>query len=209
MRCFNGVTKVATSIFVLTLASSVIAKDFGVHGQTFEVKEPDMLDVIMNKLKDPKKIAEIKAAQVRFKAQSMASTKRPKPVGLPKTAEPRRFTYTPVGRFNEDLKDREGRVFYKAHTPVNPLTRMSLEKPLFFFDGDDVSQVKLAEQYHQSETGVMLILTSGAPFELNEHFKTEVYFDQGGFISRQLGIEQVPALVTQQDAVLMIEEILV
>ena len=54
---------------------------------------------------------------------------------------------------------------------------------------------------------IKLILTKGAPLALMEELKAPVYFDQGGFLVKKLGIHHVPAIVTQEKLRLRIEEI--
>jgi len=206
MRYFK---RAAKSIFIITcmvMSATTHAKDFGILGNLYDVTETDMLEMIEAQLKSPEKQREIKEMQQKMKEKATSRAHRPKPVGLPNTTTARRFTYEPIGYFDQDLKDNKGQVFYKANTPAKPLQSMQLEQPLLFFNADDKSQIQLAKTL-LAEKEVMLILTQGAPFELTESLQTQVYFDQGGYITRTLGIKQVPAIVTQQESVLLIEEL--
>jgi conjugal transfer pilus assembly protein TraW len=51
------------------------------------------------------------------------------------------------------------------------------------------------------------ILVNGGPMDLMRRWKKRVYFDQGGSMVKRLGIENVPALVTQDGKRLRIDEL--
>ena len=84
----------------------------------------------------------------------------------------------------------------------------SLTKPLVFINGDDKEQLhwalKFEEQRNQEAT---LILVQGPVFELMHTLKHPLYFDQGGWLVHKLGIQQVPAVVSQEGVRLIIEEV--
>ena len=55
----------------------------------------------------------------------------------------------------------------------------------------------------------MWILTNGNPFELQEEYQKEIFFDQRAEICEKLAIQATPSLVTQEGKKLKIREICV
>lgn len=54
---------------------------------------------------------------------------------------------------------------------------------------------------------VKAILTAGSYLDLMKAWRTPVYYDQQGVLTRRLGIEQVPALVSQEGKRLRVDEL--
>ena len=130
---------------------------------------------------------------------------RPKAVPLPTTKEPRSQRYDPLLVVADDIVDNNNRRLVTAGSEVNPLDWVSLRTPLLFFNGDDAAQVCWVEQQAQKQD-VKLILVQGDIGKMEAHFKQLVYFDQFGRLVQQLGITQVPAMVSQLDKHLLITE---
>lgn len=197
-------------LFVFTIAflsrtQAELLKDHGVVGNTFEILEEDLLEVIESKLKKIEEEGSLQKYQNNIAAEIQEKIKRPKPVeGVPHTTKTRSFIYDPSISVPYDLKDHQGKVFHAKGTKVNPLDYKSLTKPLLFIDGDVGPQVKWAIGQQPAS---LIILTNGSPFELMKKLDRPVYFDQEGTLTKKLGIQQVPAKVTQQDKLLLIEEI--
>ena len=59
----------------------------------------------------------------------------------------------------------------------------------------------------ESPTSVKPILIGGAPLKLMREWKREVFFDQGGVLSRKFLLQQVPAVVTQDGKRLRVDEV--
>jgi conjugal transfer pilus assembly protein TraW len=75
---------------------------------------------------------------------------------------------------------------------------MPLREGLIFIDGDDEKQVQFALKVRtQKEKKLKIVLVKGMPLKLQKQNKVWIYFDQGGVITRQFGINQIPALVEQ------------
>jgi conjugal transfer pilus assembly protein TraW len=185
-----------------------LLKDHGIVGTTFEIQEEDLLEVIERKLQVLEKDGSLQVHQKKMVEEAQQKIKRPKPVeGVRHTTEGRSFIYDPSLTVSYDLKDHQGKVFYKAGTKVNPLDYRYLSKPLLFIDGDDEQQVEWVLK--QGEEGTtLIILIKGSPFELMAKLDRPIYFDQEGTLTSKLKITQVPARVTQQGQHLLIEELL-
>ena len=140
---------------------------------------------------------ELELRNKELQKKTKAVVERPRPVeGITKATESWVFYFDPTYVVKEDLKDHTGRIFYKKGTKVNPLETISLSKNLLFFDGDDPEQKVWAEDKLKKEE-VRLILVKGAPLALSEEWNVPVYFDQGGILTKKLGIKNVPAIVSQ------------
>jgi conjugal transfer pilus assembly protein TraW len=173
------------------------ARDFGIRGKIASITEEDPILLIQSKLKTMEERGELKLHNLELQKKTRAAIERPKPVeGVTNAQKDRIFYYDPTYVVKEDLKDHQGRVFYKKGTRINPLETVNLSQGLLFFDGDDADQVAFAKE--KLKVGPLkLILTKGAPLALSEEFKVPVYFDQSGHLTKQLGIHHVPSLVTQ------------
>ena len=204
---FSAVRKLVFFFLCFTPSHALLSKDFGVHGKIAPIEEEDPLQVIQQKLKTMEERGELEHHNRKLQQKTKAAVERPKPVeGLTRAIESRVFTYDPTYVVKEDLKDHAGRVFYKKGTRVNPLETVNLSQELLFFDGDDEEQVAFAKK-KLKDISLKLILIKGAPLALAEELKIPVYFDQNGGLTKKLGIRHVPALVTQTDLLLRIEEI--
>jgi len=186
---------------------SLQAVHLGTFGETFNIIEEDLLEVIQTKLKAIEKNGAIEHHQINIQQRTIEKIKRPDPVvGVVKTKNPRVFLYNPAVRVPRDLIDHNGQVFVKEGTIINPLAIYSLTKPMVFIDGDDQTAINWAIQQNPSNTKI--ILTSGTPFKLRELYKRAFYFDQNGTLVKKFGITQIPARVSQTGDKLQVEEIL-
>lgn len=189
--------------------------DFGTHGTIFPIEEADPIVLIQQKLKSLEESGDLKKHQESLQKKTQEAVKRPNPVeGVTKATESRLFYYDPAYVVEHDLKDHTGKVFAKTGTKINPLKTVSLSHTLLFFDGDDAEQkawaqgrTQKSEDSDQNDQKVRLILTKGAPLTLSEELGVPIYFDQGGTLTKKLGIKHMPALVTQEGLSLRIEEI--
>lgn len=194
-------------LFFSQLIGTANAKDFGVIGNIYPIVEPDFLEQIQTNLKKAEEKGQIKALQQEMKNKTIENTNRLKPVlNITKTEINRVWYYDPTVFLNEDLKNQNGRIFYKAGSKINPLETISLSKALIFIDGDDEKQVKWA--INQSQTRkAKIILIKGRIIDLMKLHKIRFYFDQNGSITKKLGIKFVPAIVEQKEKLLKVSEV--
>ena len=79
---------------------------------------------------------------------------------------------------------------------------------LLFFDQRERSQVAFAKRFlAEAKARVKPILVGGEPLKLMRQWKREVFYDQGGVLSRKFLLQQVPALITQDGNRLRVDEI--
>ena len=95
-----------------------------------------------------------------------------------------------------------------AGARINPLEITGLSKTLVFFDGRDPAQreaVRLLVQKQQKR--IKPILVAGSWLDMTRTWKTQVFYDQHGTLSKRFGIRAVPSLIRQEGKALLLEEI--
>ena len=198
------VFKIIGLVWLSCWSIEVQAKDFETLGHTFEIIEPDLFEVIQEKLQTLRANGTLLQHQKIIQSKTMAAVQKPKPVsGLLKTKQHRVFEYNPSIEVSEDLKDHEGRVFVKAGTTLNPLDFFTWSQKLVFIDGEDNVQL----QWALKQTA-KIVLVKGSPLALTEQYQRPIYFDQNAVLTQKLGIRQIPAQVFQAHKRLKIEELL-
>ena len=202
--------KKTLSVLLFLLCSEIaFAKDLGIIGVTFEIREKNLLEEIQEKLQEAKKDGRLDKFQNGVKKQMLDQVNNPKPiVGITRATENRDWIFDPSVSWPDDLKDQNGKVFYRAGTKVNPLDKISLTKALIFIDGSDEEQVAWALNQHKTRKGrVKIILVKGKIIELMRTKKVRFYFDQNGLLVKKFSIRAVPAFVVQEGKSLKIKEV--
>lgn len=201
--------KAAIFLVLLTQFTETNAKDFGVQGNVFEIKEEDMLSVIGNRLSSMQRSGILAAKQLEMQKRAERFIARPTPVErVVHTVERRVREFDPTYIVSRDIRDHEGRLIHAAGASINPLDTVGLPEKLLFIDGDNEKQVAWALNLQRTgKHSLKMILVNGSPMELMNKHHTRFYFDQKGIMTLKLGITQVPAVVTQNGAKLRIEEV--
>ena len=178
-------------------------------GPTYPITEPDMLEEMQNKLKAMEQSGRLKVLQAEAIKRSQGHIEAPIPViGLTRTKKAHVFYYDPSYVVPSAINAPNGQIIGQAGQRINPLDYVVMSKHLVFFDGNDPEQVNMAVNLMKRYEGrVKPILTSGKPLELTRTWKQQVYFDQGGSLVKRFGIKQVPALVSQDNKRLRIDEL--
>lgn len=197
-------------VFAVTMQASS-AKDLGVIGPVYRIAEPDLLQTIEATLRAKAQSGELALLQQAAQRRARAALETPEPVaGVSRTATPRRFYFDPSVSFPENVVDDQGKIIVAAGTTHNPLEVITMSKHLLFFDARDRAQVAQARGLINRYQGrVKPILVAGSYMGLMRTWKEPVYYDQHGALTRQLGITQVPALVSQEGRRLRIDELAV
>lgn len=211
MRVRPGALLLAIALAVTGGPGAAPAKDLGAYGATFEVIEPDLLLVLLAKLKAAEASGRMEALNKAFVARVKARLNRPPPVrGLTATAAPRTWLYDPSITVPRDFADQNGRVFARKGEVINPLDRLpGFNRVLIFVDGDDAEQVRFAirRARRSPRERAYIVLTSGAPIELMRSERVEMYFDQDGTLTGHFGILHVPAVVEREGRALRVSEV--
>ena len=194
---------------LLLLPTFAGAADLGTLGPTYGIAEPHLLNFIEQRLRDKERSGELQRLMQEAQSRGIDAVKRPQPVaGLRATEGPRTFYVDPTFTLDRNVVDAQGRLLFAAGTRKNPLEVVSLSKRLLFFDARDPRQVARARELIASYGGkVKPILTGGSYLDLMKAWRVAVYFDQQGTLTRRFGIQQVPALVSQEGQRLRVDEV--
>ncbi|NCN89131.1 MAG: type-F conjugative transfer system protein TraW [Gallionella sp.] len=194
---------------LVTLSTLAPAEDLGVIGQTYEVTEVNMLDVIQNKLKRMEKTGELARIERDYKKKATESIEHPSPIpGIRSTETASTHYYDPSMVTDKDVVDASGRILFPRGTRVNALDYVGWNKYLLFVDGRDQKQLEFSKKIiASSDKPVKLVLVAGEPLALMRKWKSPVYYDQGGKLTRRFAITQVPAIVRQEGKRLRIDEL--
>jgi len=182
-----------------------LSKDFGVVGHVWDIKEEDILEYIEKKLR----LVDVDKLKEEMRDKTREVVERPKLVnGVTDNLLPRIHYHDPSYVVPEDIYDHKGNLLYKAGYKVNPLNQVPLRERLIFINGDNGEQVKYALKKRKEYQGLAkIILTKGAPLEIQRKEKVWMYFDQQGVLTTKLGIKAVPALVEQSGLRLKVTEV--
>ena len=186
------------------------ADDLGVVGPTYDISEPDLLEVIQSSLYQMEKNGDLSKKQGEYRDRVIGAVEKPKPVsGIKATAVKRTFYHDPTMVLDHDIRGVDGAILFARGLKVNPLDHVSLRDELIFFDGRDRRQVSFAKQTMRKLKGAAKpIMVAGEPLNLMRDWKRRVFYDQGGALVRRLGIRQVPAVVAQDGKRLRVDEVL-
>lgn len=195
-------------VLLILFYRSAFARDLGVRGDIFEIKEPDLLYYIKNKLNQMQQDGSLQAIQDNWKEKYKHTLKNPKRVeGIFRAKEDKVFYYDPTYILEEDIVDHEGRIIHYAGYRVNSLDYVSMQHQLVFIDGSDQEQIEWIETLQLKPEDSKIILIDGSPFDLMEKFSRQIFFDQRGHLTKTLDIKAVPAIVSQSGKRLLIKEV--
>jgi len=197
------------SLLPLLIALPPPAQPLDVLGPTYPISEPHLLQMIEQRLRDAAASGELQRRQVDAVTRARNAVQRPTAVsGVQTTVTPRVFYVDPGFTLQRNILGANGELLYPAGSRHNPLEVVSLSQPLLFFDGRDSRQITLARKLLTQYQGRLKpILTGGAYLDLMKRWQTQLYFDQQGRLTQRLGITQVPALVSQEQQRLKVEEL--
>ena len=204
------VTTIALLMSLVFGSMAAYSKNLGKVGQTYPIKEMDLLALIYSKLNQLRETGELERINNKISRIAKARLERPSPVvGLSPTKVYKKWIVDPSITLTSDITNLEGDIIAKAGTVINPLNYVSLRSTLVFYDSDDKKQATWAqEQNRRLKSKAKLILVKGSITEQAELFKKKVFFDQNGLLTKKFGIHHIPALVTQEGLNLRIEEVL-
>ena len=180
--------------------------DLGRIGPTWEIAEPDLVEVLQARAADLDLPARAEAAMARFWRQVPA-------IALPpaQTTTTRRFR--PEARTRSDLNDDRGRRLLPAGSRLNPLQTLPLTARILVLDAQDPAELAWAgTQRHPSRATIHLLTNpdreggwgawqalqrqlDAPPFLLDRH------------LADRLGVRATPSLIEADGAELVVREI--
>lgn len=200
---------VLAGVVLSSTVSIASAGHLDVIGPTYGIAEPHLLQFIEQKLRDKEKTGELQRLIEEAQRRGVDTARNPAPVaGLRPASQARTVYVDPSLTLDRNVSDAKGNLLFPAGTRKNPLEVVSLSRPLLFFDGRDPRQVQHASRLLAApQSRIKPILTGGSYLALIKRWQRPVYFDQQGALTRRLGIQQLPALVTQEGLRLRIDEV--
>lgn len=200
------------ALYALVIATQVglaHAEDLGVIGKTYDIVERDLIEAMKDKLRQMEKTGELAKKQDEYKNRVMSGIEHPKPIpGIQATETANTHYYDPSIVTDKDIADATGKILYPRGTRVNLLDYIGWNKYLLFVDGRDQKQLDLTKRITAaSDRPVKLVLVAGEPLNLMRKWKKQVYYDQGGILTRRFAITRVPAMVRQEGRRLRIDEL--
>lgn len=205
-------SKAIMAVAAAALAAACIgaqAEELGQIGPVYPIGEESALDTILARLKEKERTGELKRIQQEAIRRSVASAKNPKPVeGLTTVQERSNRLIDPTVTYSRAITTDDGQIVVPAGSKINPLLVTSLSKRLVFFDGRDKAQAEaVRKMVAKGGAKVKPILVAGSWFDTSKAWKTQVYYDQQGKLSQRFGIRAVPSVISQQGAMLLVEEV--
>ena len=198
----------------LCVFRNAVAKDLGVWGAHFTIKEEGFIEMINRRLKN----IDFDKENKKMVAIGQKRINEPQAIiGITKTKEARIFSFDPSYITQEEINISSGEMIIPIGTKINPLDHMNFDRKIFFIDARDEDQVKWLEaemntKIHLQESRIILV--GGSPLQLMDKlwkigYEDLIYFDQSGEITDKLGIKHVPAIMVQNigEKVLTIEEV--
>lgn len=203
---FGAFGALAATLLGPTLCGAI---DLGKHGPTYPIAEVDFVEEMGSIAKRNVASGEWKKTELAVQRGLMQKLQNFPPVAAFATAVSNKtWMFDPTVTLQQPIFDQHGAVMYATGTKVNPLDVIPLSEPFMFIDARDTTQVALAITRHKAAGGnLKLILIAGNYLRLARSWPAAVYFDQHGFMTSQLGIKTVPALVSQLGNQLRIEEL--
>jgi conjugal transfer pilus assembly protein TraW len=201
--------KQATLAVVLFSALTALATDLGVYGNVWDIAEPDLTQYIKAKLSKMQKSGELDRLNKENRKKALDHLEHPDPVpGITNTTEAKTWWIDPTFTETHDVGIPGKKPLIPQGYQYNPLAHGSLGKRYIFVDGSDPRQVDLARRYIAQAPKDRIVLTAGRWTELTRKLKVQVYYDQGGAITKRFGITHVPTILSQDGNLLKVQEIL-
>ncbi|GAB2855825.1 hypothetical protein GCM10027277_25490 [Pseudoduganella ginsengisoli] len=192
----------------LAMVPETRAESLGVIGPVYRIAEEDFLAMVERRLREREASGELARLRGLAIERGRMAVLQPAPLPLQVAQTARSYHYDPSYVLDRNLLDASGKLLFPAGTRANPLDIVSLSRRLLFLDARDPRQVALASNLIGKYAGaVKPVLTGGSYLDLMRRWRMPVYYDQHGLLVRRLAIRHVPALVSQEDKMLRIDEI--
>lgn len=187
---------------LLLLVCQLEAKDLGVYGATVSIEEEDLLSFLQEKLCRYSKEEQQQWMQAICKSITSQLKNTMEVKGISKAHVYSVTYFDPSIYVERDIFNHQHQVVVKKGSVFNPLSQVSLNQELLFFDATDAEQLAWAKAQSFS---AKWILTKGQPFQLEETLNRPIYFDQNGVLTKKFGIQKVPTRISQEGLKLKIE----
>ncbi|WP_158785027.1 type-F conjugative transfer system protein TraW [Pantoea sp. BAV 3049] len=191
--------KMMTGMLLLAIALPGSAASLGTWGDTWDIREHDLIAVMKNNLQQHFAGQSPQALQQEMQKQAEAGAMRPPPVeGLITSQDTHTRLFDPTFTVTRDIADDKGAVFARKGQQVNPFDIIPVfNETLYFIDGDDERQLAWMKAQQTATAIRKIILVNGNVRDSAVALGEQMFFDQTGTLTRKFGIRQVPARVMQ------------
>ena len=200
-------------VYIIFLISSlgitidIYSKDLGQKGVVYPIQEKSLLKLIYQKLNEKQKNGGLDILQKEFQEKVKTSIEKPSGANIWSAIKSKRWLFDPSLTLKKDISNHEGNIVARQGSKVNPLNYIKLSKELIFINADNKNEIKFAKKKLSENINNKIILVNGNIKDANIEIGNEVYFDQEAKLISKFGIEHTPAVVSQKDEYLQIEEV--
>lgn len=200
---------VALILFIEGVAWPSFAQDLGDIGETVEIIERPLDVVIRERISALQEAGEFDRINQRLKRRVKKYVSRPTPVeGLGQARENRSYFFDPSVVLDTDVVDAKGNILHRKGASANPLHYTSLSRAMVFFNADSEKEMSWAKQFYDAQAiKPYMIMVAGHVENTMKKIGGRIYFDQRGTLVKQMHIENVPAIVSQEGEYLRIDEV--
>lgn len=200
------------AIAVLSLSTGwVVAASHQNHveklGTTYPIIEANAIEEIHARLLEKQESGQLAQLQDQLQESLNHAALNLEPVaGLSPVNKPTVRFFEPSYTLPNNILNHDDSIIAMAGTVIKPLEIAPIPFAVFFFDGREENQIKLALEMQQKYgERFMPILTAGSWYDLSERLNQAVYYDQQGKLSFSMQVYEIPALVQQENHLLRIE----
>ncbi len=200
-----GPALAAVGCVLMLAAQPGAAKDLGVRGAVWPVAEPDLLAEIearLDAMEASGEMARMRGEAVERARERIEAPGRVEGIGLARVHHTRLFD--PSIELERDARTADGTLIAARGARINPLDMQPLTRDLLFIDGARPVEVAWALR---RERPARIVLVAGRPLDLMRAHGRRFFFDQGGRLSRRLGLRATPSVVTAEGSALRITEV--
>ena len=204
-RFRTRVLAAAVSCALTLSAQAGTAKDLGVRGAVWPVAEPDLLAQIEAWLGEMQASGE--TARMRREAAERARHRIEAPgrvTGIVTARVHHTRLFDPSITVDRDIRSAGGTLIAARGARVNPLDMQPLTRDLLFIDGARPVEVAWALRHGRPSR---IVLVAGRPLDLMRIHGRPFFFDQGGRLSKRLGLRATPSVVAAEGQALRITEV--
>jgi len=168
-----------------------------VVGETTEIREPDLLSIIEEKIEDFDGTEHVAAAKERAQEQMLRSS-----VQLPMSTTNQSYLVDPTIHLNEDITLPDGRIVAHRGATINPLEFSPWQVQVVVFDSTSPWQVEQAARWAAEGKHVTKFITTELPSDsedrrrLGETLGEHVYLVDE-LVAQRMDLRVVPSLVVQ------------
>lgn len=192
--------KLLSIFLILIISTNVSAKELGVIGNVWKIKERNLIEVMKERLSQ--KFNNQTEEEIKKELQQQVEEKalRPDPVmGIIKAKETRIRYFDPSFTLTKDISDNNGVVFARKGQVINPFDITNFTQTLIFIDADDMEQVNWVRNFQPKTLRSKIILVNGNVRDTEILLDKQIFFDQMGELTERFDIRKVPTIIEQEN----------